>query len=590
MRSWKSDCLVAVCLMTFSAVTAKAETSMSARLRRPAAVQLSGDERFLFVANRRSGSLSTLDLQSGAISAEVELGRCLSAIRLTGDGRSLLAADEHSHELVLCDIRDGSVTVRQRLPVTPYPVDIAIARDGRRAFVTSLWSQRVSAVELPPARTSEASVSGMKVISVLDLPFAPRCLLLVKDESRLIVADAFGGKLAVIDPSSMQMQHVRSFPSHNIRGLATSPDGRKLLVAHQMLNELAHTTNNDVHWGLLMSNDLRWLQVDSVLAPAADLYTGAHMHPLGHAGNATADPSGIAVAPNGTVVVTMGGIDEMAVGVENDYSLDRIGLGRRPTAVTVSRDGRRAFVANTFADSISIVDLKNREATKEISLGPQPELSLVDRGELLFYDARLSHDGWMSCHSCHTDGHTNGLLNDNFSDNSFGAPKRVLSLAGQSDTAPFAWNARVASLDDQVRNSVVQTMQGDEPPTDRQVAALVAYVKSLPLPPSLAAARASGDAGSIKRGHQLFGTLKCDRCHAPPTYTTPQVYDVGLHDKQGNKEFNPPSLRSVSQRGPYFHDNRAESLSAVFCDFGHQLDRELAESELRDLVAFLTSL
>ena len=47
----------------------------------------------------------------------------------------------------------------------------------------------------------------------------------------------------------------------------------------------------------------------------------------------------------------------------------------------------------------------------------------------------------MSCHSCHTDGHTNGQLNDNLSDfKTFGAPKRVLSLLGKRDTMPLAWN------------------------------------------------------------------------------------------------------------------------------------------------------
>jgi DNA-binding beta-propeller fold protein YncE len=516
---------------------------------------------------------------------EFDLGQRLSAMCLTANGRSLLITDEQANELLLCDVKNAAIDVLQRLPVSQYPVDVVVSKDGRRAFVSSLWSHRVSLVEIPADGST-----GMRVTQVLDLPFAPRCLLLAKDDTRLIVGDAFGGRLGVIDSQHMKLLHVRTFPSHNIRGLAVSPDGKMLLVAHQMLNELAQTTNNDVHWGLLMSNDLRWLQLDSILSPTADLYTGAHMHPLGHAGNATGDPSGLAVTSNGTVVVTLGGIDELALGKENDFSLQRLGVGRRPTAVTVSLDGRRALVANTLADSISVVDLQSRETTHEISLGPRPELSLVDRGELLFYDARLSHDGWMSCHSCHTDGHSNGLLNDNFSDDSFGASKRVLSLAGQSDTAPFAWNAKVASLDAQVRTSITHTMQGDQPPTDRQVAALVAYVQSLKLPPSLTAARGLPHDESASRGAKLFQSLKCDRCHAPPTYTSAKVFDVGLHDKQGNREFNPPSLRSVSQRGPFFHDNRAATLEAVFRDVGHQLDQELSDGELRDMVSFLHGL
>lgn len=555
------------------------------RLRRPVSLQLSADEQQLFVANSRSGHVSVIGCKSGSVLQEANLGKRLSAIRITADGKRLLAADETGHQLILCDVQSEGIRERQRVDVSQYPVDVIISQDGRKAFVSSLWSRRVSAVDLP-----DDPNESLRVTAVLDLQFAPRCLLLARNDTRLIAADAFGGRLAVIDPVQMKLLHVRSFPSHNIRGLATSPDGHMLLVAHQMLNELAHTTNNDVHWGLLMSNDLRWLQLDSVLSPDADLYTGAHMHPLGSAGNATGDPSGLAVAPNGTVVVTLGGIDELAVGMENDFSLQRVAVGRRPTGVTISRDGQRAFVANTFADSITIVDLKDRKSTREISLGPQPELSLVDRGELLFYDARLSHDGWMSCHSCHTDGHTNGLLNDNFSDESFGSAKRVLALGGVGDTAPFAWNAKVATLEDQIRNSVTNTMQGELPPTERQVVSLVAYIRSLSVPPSLAAARGMQNEESVSRGQSIFVSLKCDRCHKPPTYTTPRTYDVGLHDKQGNKEFNPPSLRGVSQRGPYFHDNGAPSLESIFRDSGHQLDHSLTDAELHDLLSFLESL
>ena len=36
----------------------------------------------------------------------------------------------------------------------------------------------------------------------------------------------------------------------------------------------------------------------------------------------------------------------------------------------------------------------------------------------------------MSCHSCHTDGHTSGRLADTLGDDTFGTPKRVLSLLG----------------------------------------------------------------------------------------------------------------------------------------------------------------
>ena len=52
--------------------------------------------------------------------------------------------------------------------------------------------------------------------------------------------------------------------------------------------------------------------------------------------------------------------------------------------------------------------------------------------------------------------------------------------------------------------------------------------------------------------------------HIPPSYTSNSKYDVGIHDEYGLKEFNPPSLRGISQRNRFFHDNRAQTLIEVF--------------------------
>ncbi len=560
-------------------------TQNLSRLRRPVAAVLSADERLLYTANRRSGSMSVLDLEARRVVAEHDLGGRLTDLAPVNDGRLMLATDEERHELLLLDVDGSRLSVRQRLPIAPYPINVVVSRDAPRAFVASLWSRRLTFVDLPVDDRGEAVTAN-----VVDLEIAPGRQLLVRDDTRLIIADMFADRLVVVNAQTGTIQGGRRFPAHNMRGMGTSVDGSMLVVAHQMLNELAHTVRNDVHWGLLMSNDLRWLRLDAVLDESQNLYEGAHMHPLGEANSATADPEELVVTREGTVIVTLGGVGEIAFGHEDDFSLKRLKVGRRPTALAVSRDGHFAYVANTFGESISIVDLEERKQIAEIPLGPTAELSLADQGELLFFDGSLSHDGWMTCNSCHTIGHTNGMLNDNLSDTTFGAPKRVLSLLGKADTAPFAWNGAVERLEQQIRNSIEKTMQLSEPPADEQVAALAAFLRSLEPPPSVDRLRGRWDQPAIDRGRALFEALDCRACHAPPTYTTPDVYDVGLKDKLGNHEFNPPSLRGVGQRGPYFHDASAATLRDVFEVHGHQLPGTLEPNQLDDLLAFLRSL
>ena len=58
----------------------------------------------------------------------------------------------------------------------------------------------------------------------------------------------------------------------------------------------------------------------------------------------------------------------------------------------------------------------------------------------------------------------------------------------------------------------------------------------------------------------------------------------------GNREFNPPSLRGLSHRGPFFHDNSAAALEDVFAKQGHPSAATYSADELKDLLAFLLSL
>jgi cytochrome c peroxidase len=147
----------------------------------------------------------------------------------------------------------------------------------------------------------------------------------------------------------------------------------------------------------------------------------------------------------------------------------------------------------------------------------------------------------------------------------------------------------MADLESQVRQSVQSTMQGKKP-AEEQVRDLAAYLRTLPPPPSLARARGDADEAAVRRGGEVFRRQGCEGCHAPPAYTSAKAYDVGLADGAGNRLFNPPSLRGVSQGGPYFHDGRAATLEQVFTRHRHQLQGEPTAQELEDLVAFLRSL
>ena len=317
---------------------------------------------------------------------------------------------------------------------------------------------------------------------------------------------------------------------------------------------------------------------------------------LGEAGAAAADPGQIVIGNSNRIGVLLSGTHEFAL-LDKDRTqiARRIVAGSRPVDVVMASSGTMC-VANQFDDSITVFNsmkmlqakgsIQDAAATT-ISLGEQSEPTLAQQGEKLFFDGQLSHDGWMSCHSCHTDGHTNGMLNDNFSDDSFGTPKRVLSLLGVAGTGPWAWNGETATLEKQVRNSVLNTMRGKELDGE-SVEAIVAFMKTLKLP-RLKPDHTSHNS-TIVRGEKLFDTRGCVNCHAPPTFTTAKSYDVGLKDANGTKRFNPPSLRGAAFRTRFLHDGRADSIRDVLGRHKHQAEERLKKDEIAAIAAYLESL
>jgi YVTN family beta-propeller protein len=564
-------------------------TELAPRVRQPVALACADAGKTVLVANRRSGSLSVIDAAARKVVAEHDVGRGLADLALVKGGRRLLAADETSNELLLIDYRDRMVRVIDRLTVSPDPVRIALWADGTSCAVASRWSRKLTFATVTNGPAGEGT--RLTLLGDLELPFCPQELVVSSDSTKLVVADAFGGRLAVVDTTRRAIDRVRSIPGHNIRGMAFTPDGRSLVIAHQHLDHLAHTTFDDVHWGLLIRNHLRVLRTGALLKAATDseLLDTGRLFDLGDVGYAAGDPAALAFDSGGNLIVALAGVDEIAITTSPDQGPRRIVVGKRPSAVSPSPDGSVVYVADRLSDTVSVVEIKSGMHAATISLGPSPEPTASLRGERLFFSAKLSHDGWMSCHSCHADGHTNNLLSDTLGDGSFGAPKRVPSLLGVAATGPWTWTASVARLEEQVQKSIATTMHGTKL-NDSQITELTAYLGALAPPSRRDKARAQEGPPPVLRGQAIFEEHQCAACHVAPEFTSPGRYDVGLSDDVGNREFNPPSLRGVSGRDSFLHDGRSRSLEEVFEKEKHPRGLTLKGREISDLVAFLKSL
>ncbi|MFN9718588.1 MAG: cytochrome c peroxidase [Planctomycetota bacterium] len=581
-----------------------------------------------WVANSRTGTLSCVDTGAQTVIREWKVAKSLSSVAVFRN--HLLATDDVDHSVICLQPASANGTIELHriadVRLAQYPVDIAVNGNQTTVAISSLWSHRVTL--LKPDNNSMLAVT-----STIDLPFAPRRLQFLS-ERVLVVADAFGGRLQVVDTTSGAPIRDHEVFGHNIRGIATNPQTGLVLLTCQTLNEETFTSYERIFWGVVMQNGLHSIPLASLTSESnevsassgieapvefqpssygangsapgdygssstgnsnlsAGTFISQRQYPLGTPSLGSGDPGDIVVTKKDSTLLLVSGVNQVAFRMASHLPFERLKTGRRPEAICLNDAESQAAIVNRFDDSMTIVSLSQEtpQVTATIPLGAVRELSMQEQGEQQFYDARVSLDGWYSCHSCHTDGHTNGMRADTFGDEDRGAPKQVISLRGVSDSDPWAWNGSKNSLEDQIRTSLIISMQTQLTEENLPIDTLAAFMRSLAPIPSISEARGTAiSAHQRTRLWKTFETVGCIHCHSGDTLTSDVVVDVGLHDEMGEAAFNPPSLRGVSQRSRFFHDGRASSLDDVLRSSHHDAENPLKEPEIRDLKQLLESL
>lgn len=255
----------------------------------------------------------------------------------------------------------------------------------------------------------------------------------------------------------------------------------------------------------------------------------------------------------------------------------------------------------------------NEVVHSELAGGARSDLSLL--GDMAFNSPLIfggaARQAGLSCGTCHQQGHNNAALfipglstrpgTYDGTNALFSAPtdNHVLdavtppSLRGARDLWPYTHNGRFATLQDFVRNAIVNEFGGAEP-SRRIVDAITAYVQDiafLPNPKLGMAGRLTEKASEpARRGEAIFNrpfrkdpALSCAACHQPSgAFVDHRVHDVG-----SGGTFKTPTLINANFSAPYFHDGRYKTYSEVIDHFDRLFDLGLADNEKRDLAAYL---
>ncbi len=548
-------------------------------------------ENLAFVTNHGSDTISVIDLQSKTLKTDLAVGDRPVGAAISPDGR-LLAVSEMGQD----SIRFISIETYETLvsyPVRDRPYGLSFTPDGTSLLVSHLLSGEVTRLAVQPFTSYLPNVTrnSSSVGRNNSLNFD----LIEKENS----FHGFGSSIPT-------WPNVAPAPA-----MIVNEAGTRAYLPQTMAN------------GLGLNN-----QFDSTVFPKVsviNLDTNSHQISEHIALPETDRPVGLpwdaALTKNDTElwVVNSASNDISVIDISNPLFPIRatnIKVSDNPRGIVFSQDGNTAFVYNSLAGTLSVIDSQSYTVINEISATSIPLPSLLLTGKKLFHSsarADLAQAAWISCNTCHIEGEHDGrtwliqFLGQVPPGEQPLIRRNTTSLLGMIETYPLRWSAEWdESADSEFSIRFEQfgsgLIAGDMHPTlgtpnqgrSTNLDSLAAFIDSLSVPD-----RSHALSPAELRGKVLFSSpdTGCNTCHPSPLYTDLQQHDVGTGDGSGEwlgPEFDTPTLRYLYDSAPYMHDGSSPTLYEVLTtdnpNDAHGVTSHLSEQKIEDLIAFLLTL
>jgi YVTN family beta-propeller protein len=291
------------------------------------------------VTNKVVGEISGIEVGHGAAAAP--------------DGSRIYISNEADSTL---DVVDGkTLRVIGKIPLTGHPNNIASGLDGHRVYVSI--AQAPGAVDV----IDTASLQRVKSIPVKGAVHNTY----VTPDGKYVVAGSIAGKnITVIDARTDQPVWVVDFDL-GVRPLAfeRNPDGSTKRIFAQLsdLNGFAvvdFATHKEVS--------------PRISLPAI----GPGKTPILEGGNSS---HGMAVTSDGKTLIVNSRLNSAvyAYSLPDLKLLGAADVGRAPDWVTLTPDGKTAYVANAQSNSVSVVDIKTMKEVTRIPVGQVPKRNIT---------------------------------------------------------------------------------------------------------------------------------------------------------------------------------------------------------------------
>ncbi|MEL1264936.1 YncE family protein [Pseudoxanthomonas putridarboris] len=170
-------------------------------------VALSPDERFAYVTKIAAGTLSRIDLATGAKTHERPAGKGAEGVAVRPDGAEIWVTNREDGTVTVHDPK--TLAVRRRMSSKGFPIRVVFDADGRRAFVTNARDATLAVFDARtklPVATVSLPREGMEYqATMLGHAALPIGVAVAADRPRAYVAISGGDRIAVVDTDRWQV-------------------------------------------------------------------------------------------------------------------------------------------------------------------------------------------------------------------------------------------------------------------------------------------------------------------------------------------------------------------------------------------------
>jgi YVTN family beta-propeller protein len=456
----------------------------------------------VFVANTPAGTVDVIDAKSRKVVTRIPVGVDPVCVAVSPDGKEVWVANHVSDSVSVIDADPASATHlhvvatvqefdwKTKATTFDEPVGIAFASNDK-AYVALSSENQIAVID----------VASRKVTKRLSIPAQDPRAIVVRGERLYVVPFESGNKTQLSGGSKDKIDgdlvtfdaYAHSITNNNVLSIGHVVDlvkhpkvpDRDLFVFDTKTDSLMSTVDSlgTLLYGLAVDSQGVAFVAQADARNDANGRSGTKKHGLkemenraflnritkvsfsdGKAeqpsffdleplppqqpekGKSLATPFAVQVTlDDATLVATAAASDKLfTVDAKSGDVLGRVEVGAGPRGVAL--DGASAWVLNSLANTVSLVDLTDRAAPKVVTTLTldDPTHPTFKRGRIAFNSAKASTTGTFSCASCHPDGHTDQLLwvldTPIVTGGNQIMPRSTMPARGLRDTAPYHWD------------------------------------------------------------------------------------------------------------------------------------------------------